>query len=467
MGRDPRLGWAALLVSAALLGAGCTGSRTGGIETGNGAPTTPTTASGASQAGTTSFGDLASPCGPGDAKGGTEQGVTDASITIGYGDDAGYPAAPGLSHETSDAIKAFVNWCNAQGGINGRRIVGKYYDAKVTEVANAISDACKQVFMLVGEAWSFDAGQEQTRLACKLPAVPAFSVSAEFANAPEMFQGVPNPIDYSPDAIAAQIAKAFPDKITKTAVMFGNYSATIDTNDKVVATYPAFGFRFLDCPQEYNILGEADYKPLVQKLKSCGAQVVYFSGTAAPNFEDILNAAAQLDYKPIWLSDTNIYVEAFAKWNTSGAGNQVYVRDAFTPLEEASHNKATQQYIEIVRADGGDTAVLGEQATSSFLLWATAAKACGSNLTRACVVDELSKVHKWTGGGLHAETDPAANMPPQCGMLLKLDDAKWVRFDPKGAASFACSPDYVVKVTGRVVDQAQLGPDRRSTKFGT
>jgi non-ribosomal peptide synthetase component E (peptide arylation enzyme) len=36
---------------------------------------------------------------------------------------------------------------------------------------------------------------------------------------------------------------------------------------------------------------------------------------------------------------------------------------------------------------------LGEQATSALLLWATEAKACGSNLTRQCMVNALSKVH--------------------------------------------------------------------------
>ena len=50
-------------------------------------------------------------------------------------------------------------------------------------------------------------------------------------------------------------------------------------------------------------------------------------------------------------------------------------------------------------------------------------------------------------------------------MVMKLQGTKWVRFAPKKAVTFDCSPDYNVKITGRVVDQAQLGPDRISTKF--
>ena len=51
-----------------------------------------------------------------------------------------------------------IDWCNEQGGINGREIVGNYYDATITEVNNAMTQACGEVFMLVGEAWALDVG---------------------------------------------------------------------------------------------------------------------------------------------------------------------------------------------------------------------------------------------------------------------------------------------------------------------
>ena len=34
---------------------------------------------------------------------------------------------------------------------------------------------------------------------------------------------------------------------------------------------------------------------------------------------------------------------------------------------------------------------------------------CGSDLTRTCVYNTAKKIHDWTGGGLHATTDPGAN----------------------------------------------------------
>jgi len=413
--------------------------------------------------GSTDFGDMASPCGPasGTNAAGTDPGVTADSVSIAYGDDAGFAQSPGLNKEMSDAIKAMISWCNDQGGINGRTVKGNYYDAKILDVNNAMTSACEgNNFFLVGQGWSLDSAQEATRLGCGLPSVPTYTVSPQFAHGKLMYQPTPNPVDQMSIPAAFQMAAAFPDAVKKSAVMYGNYAATIDSTEKWELASQQAGWQYLSCPQVYNIQGESDWKPFVQRLKDCGAQVVYFTGSPYPNFENVLDAAAQIGYQPKWITDANFYDEAFAKWNVSGNADNVYVRQAFIPLEEAAQNPATQQYLDIVNNTGGDVNQLGMQAASAFLLWATAAKDCGSTLTSDCVMTALAKVHSWTGGGLHAETDPGANQPPDCGLVLKLDGTKYVQWNPAEAATYACSPDYVVKVTGPVVDKANLDANR-------
>ena len=60
------------------------------------------------------------------------------------------------------AMKAMIDWCNQQGGVNGRTIVGKYYDAKITETANVMAEACTQA-----RVWR-DAGYADLRIAVNL-----------------------------------------------------------------------------------------------------------------------------------------------------------------------------------------------------------------------------------------------------------------------------------------------------------
>ena len=156
------------------------------------------------------FGSLPSPCGPGSATGATDQGVTNSAIHIAYGDDRGFAASPGLDQEMGDAIKGMVKWCDDQGGINGRQIVGDYYDAAITQVNTVMQEACKADFMLVGEGWALDEAAEQTRLGCNLAAVRGFAVGPDFANGPEMIQAVPNPDDDLPASIYYEMASCSP-----------------------------------------------------------------------------------------------------------------------------------------------------------------------------------------------------------------------------------------------------------------
>jgi len=434
--------------------------------TATGVVASPTT-SGAASSSSTKFGTLPSPCGKGKATGSTDQGVTNSTINIAYGDDRGFSGLPGLDQEMGDAVKAMVAWCDAQGGINGRKIVGDYYDAAITNVGGVMTQACKKDFMLVGEGFALDSSGEQTRLNCNLAAVPGFTVSPQVANAYEMYQATPNPADYSPVSSAYEITKLFGKAKTQKV---GQYNSTLSTQQvsmaKAVQAYTTTGWKFLNCPVQINYNGEANYTPFVQKLQSCGAQIVYNDSTPGPTLYGALQAENQINYNPIWVEDSGAYTAAFAQWNTAGLGNNVYVRLSYEPLEAANVVPAVKQYISIVKKSGGLISQLGEQSTSSFLLWATEAKACGSTLTRQCIINKLSKVTSWTGGGLNAPGNPSKNLPPSCGLLMKLQNTKWVQAYPKKLGSFDCSPKYVVANTGSVIG-TPLNAQRYSTQDAT
>jgi hypothetical protein len=431
-----------------------------------GVMTAPTT-SGAASSSSAKFGTLPSPCGKGSAKGATDQGVTNSTINVAYGDDRGFSGLPGLDQEMGDAVKAMIAWCDAQGGINGRKIVGDYYDAAITNVGGVMTQACKKDFMLVGEGVALDSSGEQTRLGCNLAAVPGFTVSPQVANAYEMYQASPNPADYSPVSSAYEITKLFGKAKTQKA---GQYNSTLSTQQasmaKAVQAYTKTGWKFLNCPVQINYNGEANYTPFVQKLQSCGAQIVYNDSTPGPTLYGALQAENQINYNPIWVEDSGAYTAAFAQWNTAGLGNNVYVRLSYEPLEAANVVPAVKQYISIVKKNGGLISQLGEQSTSSFLLWATEAKACGSTLTRQCMINKLSKVTNWTGGGLNASGNPSKNLPPSCGLLMKLQGTKWVQAYPKKLGTFDCSPKYIVSNTGSVIG-TPLNAQRYSTQYAT
>jgi hypothetical protein len=319
--------------------------------------------------------------------------------------------------------------------------------------------------MLVGQGFALDEAAEGTRIGCNLASVPGFTVGPDVANAPEMYQAVPNPVDYLPASPYYEAAQLFPNAVSSFDVIHTTLtSATEVSYAKDVQAAAAAGWKQTNCGVTINYNGEPNYTPFAQKFQSCGVKLIYNNLGPGPVLFGMLEANYQIGVKPIYIMETNDYTTTMSAWNTSGIGNDIYVRDAFIPLEEASINPAVQKYASLVTADGGKVSQLGQQAGSSFLLWATEAKACGSNLTRQCMINELSKVHNWTGGGLHAQTDPGKNTPPSCGLLLKLTGTTFSQFYPKTAGQFDCNPKYLYKVPQSAWGTT-LNSDRLATKF--
>jgi hypothetical protein len=99
--------------------------------------------------------------------------------------------------------------------------------------------------------------------------------------------------------------------------------------------------------------------------------------------------------------------------------------------------------------NGKSRAYLGLQAWSSWLLWAQAAKECGSDLTRQCVYDNLKQVTDWTGGGLHSPQESGTNTPGDCYTLFEAspDGFTLAEIDPNDGI-YSCNADNLYTLTG-------------------
>jgi ABC-type branched-subunit amino acid transport system substrate-binding protein len=282
----------------------------------------------------------------------------------------------------------------------------------------------------------------------------------------DVFQGLPNPADETPAGVFAQTAELLGDAVLKVGTLTGNYSATQETRDKVVAVAGQFGWGFAETTLEYGIGGEADWTPFVKQLQEAGATAVSWSGSCLPNLQLFAQAAQANGYEVPIITDANHYEATCAAANTDGALDNLYTRMAFIPFEEADVNPGTKSYVDLVTAAGGDISLLGAQATSSFLLWATAASACGPELTRACTLENLKNTHEWTGHGLHAPTDPGGNHPPSCNLVLRLQGSEYVRVAPEERGTFACDDSWVATVAGvPALEAAKLDENRISQQF--
>jgi hypothetical protein len=279
-----------------------------------------------------------------------------------------------------------------------------------------------------------------------------------------MRQPVPNPADQYPTEWGNILKDLFPDIITQGATVLANLSPTIEATDKFTAGMTQIGFEFPTTLQ-YNYQGEDDWTPFVLQLQQAGAKLVYFSGSCLPNYQNIRTAAQVNGYDATWILEGNFYETGCAAANTDGSLDNSYVRAVVVPFEEADINPATQDYLDLLSASGGDTSVLGATAVSAFLLWATAASDCGSELTRQCVLDGIGQIHSWTGHGLHAETDPGNNDAGTCAMLLELTGDHYEQVVPDEPGTFSCTDGSNVTVVTPENQAAMLDANRVARQF--
>jgi ABC-type branched-subunit amino acid transport system substrate-binding protein len=391
---------------------------------------------------TETFGDLAVPCGDGDAAGATDQGVTDDTITIGYGDDRGYSAAPGLNEEMGDAIDAAIAWCNSLGGINGREIVGNRYDAALNNAGQVMVEACAQDFAMVGQGIAFDENMEADRVACQLVSVPGFVVSPAATHGPMTYQPVPNPVDFYGPA-REQIVVDNVDGADKLAVVGRDNNAAAVSSRKTIAAYEAAGATIIECGVIVKSAGGDNYPALVQRLKDCGAEMLIDTATPSPPMYAFLDALKLEGFEGTAAFGTPWYAPSVLQANVGGNTEGLYVGMNFNTFENAEAAPAVANYLAIVEANDGKAGLLGMQAMSAFMLWATAADACEAELTRQCLVDQLASVTDWTGGGLHSNTNPGENLPAKCALLVQVNGGTFTQVAPAEAGQFECYDDYL------------------------
>lgn len=426
---------------------------------GDGGGTATTAAPDGGGGGAGDWGDLEGVCGPNEGGGAVPaddaQGVSEDTIKIGTVADPGFAGRPGLNQELFDAGTAFVEWCNEAGGINGKQLELTLHDAAVTNYQQVIGDACENDFAMVGGGALQDNLWADSGAACGLIDIAGFAVTPEKAGLvgqdptdTRTVQPVPNPGDRYPVGGARLVLEEYPDSGAAMGFMYSDFQTILSQKAKEEQGFLAIGNEIVH-EGVYNINGEANWKPFATAIQSDGVQFLKFIGE--PTNAGALEAAmAQVGYVPeVRLYETNMYDQSFLD-SAGPAAEGAFVLSVYTPLEEAADNPATQQYVDNLEATGGKQAVLGLQSTSAWLLFATLAKACDleDDLTRSCILEKATEVTEWTGGGLHAPSNPAENLNSPCQMVLQVTDGRFERWAPTDEP-FSCDDENLVEVEPR------------------
>ncbi len=455
-----RRGLAALAALALLAGA-CT--RADG-ETEVGAASSPQPASdtgaetsadgGAEQGGSRldrgAFGELEEVCWDGEPGESTEVGLTADEIRLGLVTDRGSAERPGLNQEMYDAAVAFANWCNEHGGIGGRQVVVDDLDAKLFEYGQRVAEACQQDFALVGGGAVFDSQDNGARVDCGLINIPGYAVTPQARAADLQVQPVPNPVYSMATSGYRWIQEANPDA-DRFGILWVNLDGPATVHDQVVEVVESLGFDVV-FDEQYRPIGETGWRGYVQKMRDEGVEV--FEMIGEPENMVALQQAMQTEgwYPVATHLQTNFYDERFVAEGGSSVSDATYMASVFPTFDMADEVPAMTDYLELVERynPDGKVAMLGMQSLSAFLLFATAAKACGDDLTRQCVIEQAAAQEGWTAGGLHSPQTPGNVEASPCRLAIQVTPDGFVydeeMTDPNEGV-YHCDPDDVLELT--------------------
>ncbi len=458
-----RTWWTVVAACVALLAAGC--GRSGGS---NADSATSTTAP-ASTTASVDFGSLTNVCQPGRATGATARGVTDGEIRIATFSDAGFAGRPGLNQELFDTAEVFSKWCDDAGGINGRKIVVDERDAALTNYKPKILESCQQDFFMVGGGAVFDNTGVEDRLKCLLPDIAGFVVTAEARGADLLVQPLPNPADALQLGDLRWLARKYPASTNRVGILTGNLPTTVTVAKQDKEGIESLGWK-VAYNDQYPAAGPTSWAPYVQAMRDKGVKDLIWVGEPE-NLAKLEQAMVDANFGVSWVrADPNHNDKKLIEL-AGPAVKDTCVWSSFVPFESAKSSPAMQQYLNAFaryKPNAKTKAYLGLQAWSSWLLFAQAARDCGSNLTRTCVFDNAKKVHAWTGGGLHAQSDPGSDKGSSCFLVLHATPTGFVRADINpNRGIYNCRPEngYALKGDyGKGVTLADVGKSLNELK---
>jgi ABC-type branched-subunit amino acid transport system substrate-binding protein len=440
-----RLKTTALAAVALLAIAACGGHSSTGSSSSPAASASGSASSGATAAG--SFGTVGPVCGPGDAKGSTDVGVTDTTIAVSTIADVGWSAAPGLLQPIFDSADAFTGWCNAAGGINGRKLVLTKRDSALSNYLPQVKTACTADLSLVGTMGILDDTGAAAWNACGIPNFTAATVGAVAADAKLM---VPlNPLPSTQQNIGGfhLLFDAFPGTKEAVGTLYSNGAAGAREQHTYNEAITSIGGKIVYTAQ-YNAAGTVNWNSYVTAMKKAGVKFLFLNDTTQVSAAIEQVMATQNWYPTVQVSPPQMYDYSYPPLAGKISQNY-YVYIPTTPFEAASVVPAMAQYLSILGqyAPTAKKTFFGETGFSAWLLFAKAAKECGSTLTRACILDNVAKETAWTGGGLQGEINPIANKATNCYILMKVGETGYTQYLPSQLGQYDCDPQNAPTVT--------------------
>jgi hypothetical protein len=298
-----------------------------------------------------------------------------------------------------------------------------------------MENVCSNAFAMVGGGWAMD-DQEFPRFHdCKMIDIAGFVVTAPKSQADNTFSPLPNPSNKKDQGWFKWAVAAYPEAMQHYATVYSDILTSQVVEQQYREGAAIIGGVTVVDQVPYSSVGETSWLPIAQRLKNSGVRAISLVGVPEV-LPQLTKALDELGYAvDLIMVDAGFYADVLIN-NGGSSVEGVVVRTSYALFEEADRVPAVKDYLDMMNTyrPDGKVSGLGMQSASAFLLFATAAKNCVVNnngeISRACIVEEVSKVREWSGGGLHAVASPGNNEPSPCYQMITIANGKFTRLYP-------------------------------------
>jgi ABC-type branched-subunit amino acid transport system substrate-binding protein len=369
-------------------------------------------------------------------------GVTSNSITVGTISTQTGTLASNFS-SLIYGEKAYYQYINAQGGVNGRKIDYKYAlddggnPTTFNQLANTLINQ-DHVFAVTGVATAFFS--PNLFVESGIPTY-GYNVTGNWAPAPNLFAAGGSVQYYPAEApIVGYVSKQ--TKSPKIAFVAYGVAASAAACQAGAAALSAKGFQIVYTDFKVAYPGTTVATD-VQRMKQAGADMVVSCMDVQGNVT-MARAIQQYGLKmtQLWFSGNDV---------STLQQNQSLMQGVYFSIAHVPYSAPTSIYpglklylTEMKKYEpkyvNDEIAIQGWESAALFV---QGVKMAGNNLTQANVIKEDNSLTAFTAGGLTVPTNwkdagHAGHKPPYCGAYIKVVGTKYVPTLNKGKNVFVC-----------------------------
>jgi hypothetical protein len=418
--------------------------------------------------GTTTTNASAAACKNAPALTSPEVGVTDKTITVTVVADVQNGFRPGLFKGSWDAVKAWGDYMNANGGLACRQVVVKEVDSHLTadDSKAALVQACKDSLATVGTTALFlsdvtpiETCKDKAGAATGMPDIAELQTEPVQQCSPVSFATLPNSSScpYSGSGPRTyKVGQTQYDYYLKKfpgLALHGVFAIPKDTPSTITSTMPiirAENQMGIKSDAEFGMSGLAtqpQYTPLVQAIKQHNSNYARngldYKGTVLERKE----AAAQgvNNQVKVWDCSVQCYDKRFLGEGGSAVEGQ-YVWLNALPLEDANQGNTPgvqelDKFLQYDKAPDGfglQAWVAGEIFARAINDTIAAHNNDPNSITRANVLTAIRNIHDFDSNGLIPKIDVGGKQGSTCLVAMQVQNGKFVRIDPPDPGTFDC-----------------------------